>query len=251
MSETVITEQHDSVLLITMNRPDSLNAMNSIMHAELQQLALDVAEDESVRAVVVTGAGRGFSAGEDLHELAERNRRLALQESAGVVGLPRSVAVTPMYFRRLEIPVVAAINGPCAGAGFGMAYMSDIRIASERARFVEVYARRGFPPSSGPWFLSRLVGPTVAQRMVLLGEELSAAEALETGLVHEVVPHDDLLDTALGYAQKLASLPPTTVRYSKFLLQKALDLPLEQYLELGSFVRGLARVATKEATVDL
>ena len=139
------------------------------------------------------------------------------------------------------------MNGVCAGAGFGLVYMSDLRLASRSARFLEVYVRRGFPPSSGPWFLSRMIGPTKTAEMVLLGDELNAEEAFKLGLVNKVVDDEDLLSEAQALARRIAGAPGTTVRLSKYLLQRALDLPLDDYLKEGSFVRGYARAATREA----
>ena len=213
-----------SVLTITLNRPDKLNAFNAAMHAALGA-ALKEARDPEVRAVVLTGAGRGFCVGQDLQEF---------REVAGDIGARLRTAYHPniLAIRALEKPVVAAVNGPAAGAGMSFACACDVRIAADTASFVPAFINIGLVPDSGAtFFVTRILGYARAFEWLASGRKLAAAEAHAWGLVSEVVGADHLLARAGEIAAELAALPPLGVGMTKRLLDRAGSATLEEQLE--------------------
>ena len=221
----VETSRDGAVLTITLNRPDVLNAFNTSMHAALRA-ALEEAEDGSVRAVVITGAGRGFCVGQDLSEF---------QESAGDIGdrLRTNYHPNVLAIRALEKPVLAAVNGPAAGAGLSIACACDLRIASDAASFVPAFISIGLiPDSGGTYFISRLLGSARAFEWMASGRRLTAAEAHAWGLVSEVVDAEALAPRASELAAEWASRPTRGVGMTKRLFSEALGNTLEEQLEL-------------------
>jgi 2-(1,2-epoxy-1,2-dihydrophenyl)acetyl-CoA isomerase len=223
MSE-VLTDRDGGVLTITLNRPDVLNAMNGAMHAALGA-ALREARDSAVRAVVVTGAGRGFCVGQDLTEF---------REEAGDIGgrLRGTYHPNVLALRALEKPVVAAVNGPAAGAGLSFACACDLRIASDAASFVPAFVDIGLvPDSGGTFFVARLLGYARAFEWLTSGRKLSAAEAHAWGLVSEVVAADRLAGHAAEVAAAYAAGPTRGIGMTKRLLDRAPLATLEEQLE--------------------
>jgi 2-(1,2-epoxy-1,2-dihydrophenyl)acetyl-CoA isomerase len=212
------------VLTITLNRPDVLNALNHAVHKGLHA-GLTEARDPAVRAVVVTGAGRGFCVGQDLQEFRDG--------AADVAGRLRSTYhVTVLGIRSLEKPVLAAVNGPAAGAGLSLALACDVRIASDRASFVPAFSGIGLiPDSGGTWLARRLLGQARAFDWLATGRKLAALEALEWGLVSEVVPEAAFAERTHEIAQRWASLPTRAVWETKRLLDAAETSTFEQQLE--------------------
>ena len=213
------------VLRLTLNRPDALNAFTVELHGELRA-ALKEARKPDVRAVVVTGAGRAFSAGQDLAET----------QAPGAVGpgerLGRFYNPNILALRALEKPVVAAVNGVAAGAGISLALACDIRVASEQASFVPAFSAIGLIPDSGAtWFAARLLGEARAFEWFTSNRKLPAAEALDWGLVTEVVAPDEVLARATERAATLAALPGIGVASTKRLLARASGATLEDQLE--------------------
>jgi 2-(1,2-epoxy-1,2-dihydrophenyl)acetyl-CoA isomerase len=221
----VETSREGAVLTITLNRPEVLNAFNTSMHAALRA-ALDEAEDASVRAVVLTGAGRGFCVGQDLSEF---------QEAAGDIGsrLRENYHPNVLAIRGLEKPVIAAVNGPAAGAGLSIACTCDIRIASDSASFVPAFINIGLIPDSGAtYFISKLLGDARAFEWMTSGRKLSAAEAHGWGLVSEVVEGDGLAARVAELAAQYAAMPTRGVGLTKELFAAAEHNTLEEQLEL-------------------
>jgi 2-(1,2-epoxy-1,2-dihydrophenyl)acetyl-CoA isomerase len=221
----VETTRDGAVLTITLNRPDVLNAFNTSMHAALRA-ALEEAEDASVRAVVLTGAGRGFCVGQDLAEF---------KDSAGDIGdrLRSNYHPNVLAIRALEKPVIAAVNGPAAGAGLSIACACDIRIASDAASFVPAFINIGLiPDSGGTYFIARLLGYARAFEWMTSGRKLSAAEAHGWGLVSEVVEADALPGRAAELAGRYAAMPTRGVGLTKRLFSEAQQNTLEDQLEL-------------------
>jgi len=218
---------------LTLDRPDALNAMNPDMLAELPTAASWLADRAPLRALIVTGNGRAFSAGGDVTWF-----RQGVEDSS--VDLPASVRhgadvlhQAIVDFRRIPYPVIAAVNGPAAGAGFSLALMCDLRIASEEAFFAVAYGRIGAAPDGGmTYFLPRVVGPARALELLLDDPNLSAGEALERGLVSEVVPAAELMDAARRRAESLARKAPHYVRMCKRLVAQSLDNQLAEHLQL-------------------
>src|ERR687883_923837 len=196
----VETSRDGGVLMITLNRPEVLNAFNGAMHRAIQE-AFKEARADDVRAVVVTGAGRGFCVGQDLTEF---------REAAGDIGARLRSNYHPNItaIRGLEKPVIAAVNGPAAGAGLSFACACDLRLASDQATFVPAFVNVGLvPDSGGTFFVARLVGQARAFEWLASGRRLSAAEAHQWGVVNEVVEHDALAARAGEVARQLAELP--------------------------------------------
>jgi 2-(1,2-epoxy-1,2-dihydrophenyl)acetyl-CoA isomerase len=221
----VETTRDGGVLTITLNRPDVLNAFNRGMHEALGA-ALKEARDPEIRAVVLTGAGRGFCVGQDLTEFREAPGDIAdrLRESYH----PNVLAV-----RALEKPVIAAVNGAAAGAGLSFACACDIRIASDAATFVPAFINIGLvPDSGGSYFIARLLGTARAFEWMTSGRRLSAEEALDWGLVSEIVRAEDLPARAAELAAQLAAMPTRGVGMTKRLFDEAAHCTLEEQLEL-------------------
>jgi 2-(1,2-epoxy-1,2-dihydrophenyl)acetyl-CoA isomerase len=221
----VETSRDGSVLTITLNRPDVLNAFNAAMHQALGS-ALDEATDPSVRAVVLTGAGRGFCVGQDLTEF---------REAAGDIGsrLRDNYHPNILAIRGLEKPVIAAVNGAAAGAGISFACACDFRIAADSASFVPAFINIGLvPDSGGTYFIAELLGYARAFEWMTSGRKLSAAEAHGWGLVSEVVEADGLAARAAEIAAQYAAMPTRGVGMTKRLFAEAARNRLEQQLEL-------------------
>src|ERR1043166_8909745 len=214
-----------AVLTITLNRPDVLNALNRSVHDSLRR-ALEAARDESVRAVVITGAGRGFCVGQDLQEFAA---------GAGDVAdnLRSNYHRNILAIRALEKPGIAACNGPAAGAGLSLALACDIRIASDAATFVPAFINIGLVPASGgTWLAHRLLGTARAFEWLPTGRRLAAEEARSWGVVSEVVPADELPHRAQEVAALFAAMPTRAVWQTKRLLDRAETAPFAEQPEL-------------------
>ena len=224
MSE-VLTAREGAVLTITLNRPDVFNAFNRALHLQLRA-ALEDAADPSVRAVVITGAGRGFCAGQDLRELGE------LSGSIGDA-LEETYHPNVRLIRSLEKPVLAAINGPVAGAGLSLASACDVRVASDAASFVPGFAGIGLvPDAGGTWFLHRLLGFARAFEWMSSNRRLTADEALAWGLVSEVVPAASFEERVAAIAAEWATRPTRAVAMTKRLFESAHTATLEEQLAL-------------------
>jgi len=224
MSE-VLTERAGAVLTITLNRPDVFNAFNAALHAALHA-ALEEAAAPEVRAVVITGAGRGFCSGQDLKEF---------QEVAGSIRdrLEQTYHPNIRAIRALEKPVIASVNGPCAGAGLSLAAACDIRIAADAATFVPGFVGIGLvPDSGGSWFIHRLLGFARAFEWMTSNRRLTAAEAHAWGLVSEVVETDALPARAAELAAFYAGLPTRAIGMTKRLFEHAFTAGLDEQLEL-------------------
>jgi 2-(1,2-epoxy-1,2-dihydrophenyl)acetyl-CoA isomerase len=231
---TLLFDVSDYVATITLNRPKVRNAMNSQMAKDLMQTALRCDEDPSVRAVIITGSGKLFCSGGDLQEFSEAEDLPALlKEMAGYLHLAVS------RLRRMDPPVIAAVNGTAAGAGMSLACCCDLIIASESARFMMAYPGIGFTPDgSSTYFLPRTVGLRRALEIALTNRMLSAQEAADFGLITRVVPDDQVLPEAGALAAKLAAGPTKALGTAKRLLESGLTESLETQMELEA--RGIS-----------
>ena len=235
---SVLYEARQGVARITLNRPDVLNSFDAAMSLSLQQLLAEVSRDASLRAVYLTGAGRGFCAGQDLGEAAPKEGGGIVDFSARVRNLYNPLVLA---LRRMPKPVVCAVNGVAAGAGANLALACDIVIAAEEAAFLQAFVKIGLvPDTGGTWSLPRLVGGAQATAMMLLGEKLPAARALELGLIYKVCPIAELDATAFGLAAQLATQPTYALSLIKQLLSVSSHNSLEQQLELEAEFQGLA-----------
>jgi 2-(1,2-epoxy-1,2-dihydrophenyl)acetyl-CoA isomerase len=229
----VETTHDGAVLTITLNRPDVLNAFNAALHRALAS-ALKEARADDVRAVVITGAGRGFCVGQDLSEF---------REAPGDIGerLRSNYHPNILALRALEKPVLAAVNGPAAGAGLSFACACDLRLAAQSATFVPAFINIGLvPDSGGTYFVRRLLGTARAFEWMTSGRRLSAAEALEWGLISEVVEDDRLAERAAERAAELAAMPTRGIGLTKRLFDHAEHATLEEQLELEAELQAAA-----------
>lgn len=213
--ESLLQQRDGGLLTLTLNRPERLNALDLATLLQLDVAVARARADERVRAVLVTGNGRGFSAGADVKEWASGESDSSTEETPndGWVATAHRV-IASLY--RLPKPVIAAVNGVAVGAGLDFALAADFRVASENARFGSVYIRLGIPPDAGASFLlPRIVGVTKAKEMIYTGRIIDAAEAERIGLVSSVVPADDLLASATAMAEELAAGPTLAIGMAK------------------------------------
>ena len=232
---TLRYEVADAIATITLDRPDALNALTVASKQELLAAFERVAADRSIRAVVLTGAGRAFCSGQDLKE--------RLEPDAAPLDVELRERYNPIIraMRALDRPIVGAINGIAAGAGASLAFACDLRMAAESASFLLAFGRVGLIPDSGAtWLLPRLVGPAKAAEMALLTEPLTAADAERFGLVIRVVPGDQLMDEARAVAVRLAGLAPRAIALTKRALDDAWNSPFEEALETEAKLQGQA-----------
>ena len=218
------------VAILTLNRPDRLNSFTRAMHLEVRDALTRVQADQSVRVLVLTGAGRGFCAGQDL---ADR----AVDPGAPSVDLGASVeefyAPLVLTLKNLPMPVICAVNGVAAGAGANLALACDIVLAAQSASFIEAFSKLGLiPDTGGTWHLPRLIGPARAMGLAMLGEKLSAEKAEAWGLIWRCVPDETLMDEALAMAQHFAAAPTKGLAFTKRAFQASYANTLAQQLQL-------------------
>jgi enoyl-CoA hydratase/carnithine racemase len=239
--ELIYSVENGNVAVITLNRPDAMNALTHQTHAELAEAIAQADQDEAVRVIVITGAGRGFCSGDDVKSIflggdasAEDRQRAYRQEQLGYLqGGHLSGGSAALL--SINKPSIAAVNGAAVGYGCDTALLCDMRIASERARFGEVFLRVGLIPDEGLLLLPRLVGMAKAYELILTTDIIDAEEAYRIGLVNKVVPHDELMPAALEMAGKIASKPPISVRLAKEGIRRGLDMPIEEWKQWHSF----------------
>lgn len=237
-SETVLVSHKDGVCRLTLNRPDKLNAFNEEQHRALRAALESAAEDADVRAVLLTGAGRGFCAGQDL---ADRN--LEMTGEAPDLGATLDAFYNPLIrlIRSIEKPVVCAVNGVAAGAGANLALACDIVIAARSAKFIQAFCKIGLiPDSGGTWMLPRLIGEARAKGLAMTGAPLAAETAAEWGLIWRAVPDEDLEAEAWTLAAELAAGPIAALGLTKRAIQAAAADTLDAHLDLE---RDLQRTA--------
>lgn len=218
--EDILYDVKDHIAVITLNRPDKLNAWTAPMQASVKRAVIDAANDDNVRVIVVTGAGRGFCAGADMGNLQqirpEKWNERELARTDNEVEPPKSNLGPDVgdlyggrfgYLMSIRKPVIAAINGPCAGLGLCFALFCDMRFASRDASFTTAFARRGLIAEHGmSWTLPRLIGHAAASDLLLSGRKFMAPEALELGMVNRLYPADELMSATLAYAKELSEL---------------------------------------------
>ncbi|WP_313808158.1 crotonase/enoyl-CoA hydratase family protein [Sphingobium sp.] len=240
-------EIRDAVAVVTMNAPEARNALGSdAQYGAIEDVCRRISGDRSIRAVIWTGAGRAFCAGGDIKLMRDRVFDPEIEPIEDRYHYKEGIHRIPLALYNLEVPVIAAVNGPAIGAGLDLACMCDIRIAGERAKFAESFVTLGIIPGDGGAFLlQRLVGPSKAAEMTFTGDVIDAAAALQCGLVSQVVPDEELMARALDLAQRIAKNPTHVLRMSKRLLREAQHARLETVLELSASFQALAH-ATKD-----
>jgi len=236
----VLYQQRDGIVTLTLNRPETLNAMNEAMMGEIERILIELVADPAVRAVVLTGAGRAFSSGGD------QKRGGAEVPPSFFEGDPGGALIERLNrcivrMQRLPKPIVGSINGVAAGAGMNIALATDLRIASDTARFGEVFTRVGLvPDGGGTYFLPRLVGTAKAMEMILLADIIDASEALRIGLVNRVVPAEQLAQETLKLAERLAQGPTLAYGLAKTGLYQGLGMSLEDVLNMEARNQAIA-----------
>jgi 2-(1,2-epoxy-1,2-dihydrophenyl)acetyl-CoA isomerase len=232
----VVTDLAEGVQTITLNQPDKLNALSSAMMTELLQVVRGAERDDAVQALVLTGAGRGFSAGADL---SQSDADPTLHDIGDALRSRYLPVVTRLH--ALEKPVLAAINGVAAGAGLSLALACDLRYAAESARLVVAFVRIGLVPDAGLlYFLPRLIGPGKTLELAWTGDPLSASEALELGVLNRVLPDAELLGETQALAARLAAGPHKAISLIKRAVNQSHELPLDRVLELEAQYQTIA-----------
>ncbi|KOF55298.1 MULTISPECIES: crotonase/enoyl-CoA hydratase family protein [unclassified Achromobacter] len=248
MSDFLSYTQRGHVVTLTMNQPEKRNPLTG--NTAVDEFVAAVARieaDPGVRAVILTGADPAFSAGGDIRAMREQSdpavepMRIRNDYRTGIQRLPLALF-------NLEVPVIAAVNGPAIGAGLDLACMCDLRIASEKARFAESFIKLGIiPGDGGAWLLPRLIGMARAAELTFTADIIDAQRALEWGLVSRVVPHGELLDTAHALAERIAAHPPQAMRMTKKLMREAQHTRLDTLLELSAAYQALAHKTPEHA----
>ncbi len=231
-----ILEKREGIALLTLNRAETLNSLTSKMIGVLfPEVLRELQEDDEVKVLVITGAGKGFCSGSDVAELRDIDTGLKLQE---LQQSPQPIGAFALLLYNLDKPVIAAVNGVAAGAGVSIALLSDIRIASENARFNLSFVRRGLVPDCGCTFLMpRLVGAAKSFEFMYTGDTIDAKEAERLGLVNKVVPQDSLIGEANALAKRLAESPSLTLAQIRRAIHYGLMNDLEQQLYFETYAQ--------------
>jgi len=252
VSDLIEVTRDGAVATLRLNRPQALNALTNQSARDLRTALAELERDREVRAVILTGNGRGFCAGADLSDIAAE---IGEQASSGS-GVPAAAVLD--FIRRdsaplveallnFDKPLIAAVNGPCAGAGMGLALAADVIVASEAATFSVVFTRRGLVPDYGiSHLLPRLVGLRLARELCLLADSLNAQDALQMNLVREVVPAEELMVAANRWATRFAAGPPIALRLTKRLLAESFELDARQAVDREFTAQALC-LATEDA----
>lgn len=235
---TILFKREDGVATIVLNRPEVLNAMNTKMHGEILEAIRSVREDPDLRVLVLTGAGRGFCSGDDMKESDPRGGECPPEKEVEIVwhNIVREL-------RRLPKPVIAAVNGVAVGAGSGLILGCDIRIASDKARFGDIFIRRGI--AGGAYLLTRTVGVARALELIFTGDIIDAHEAKRIGIFNRVVPADQLEDATMQLAKRLAQGPAQALALSKETVEKVRNMDLDEGLRCEEAAK-LASLKTAE-----
>ena len=239
-------EQDGHIVILTLNRPE---LRNPVSEPEIVEGLVDACErmnaDMNIRAAILTGAGSAFSSGGNLKKMAVPGGHADAPPWENRRWYKDGIQRIPLAFERLEVPIIAAVNGPAIGAGCDVACMCDIRIAARSASFAESFVKVGLVPGDGgAWLLPRAIGQSRARQMAFTGDSITADQALAYGLVSEVVDDALLLSTALQLAARIAANPPHALRMTKRLMNSAQMMPLEYVLELSAAMQPLAHATS-------
>src|SRR3569832_1711520 len=232
-----------AVLVITMSQPETRNALTGNTAVdEFVQACAEVQADRSIRAVIITGEGPVFSSGGNVKDM-QRYFQQQLSPESIREEYRKGIQRIPKALYNLDVPVIAAVNGPAVGAGLDLTCMCDIRIASDKATFAESFVKVGIVPGDGgAWLLPRAVGMSKASEMAFTGEAINAQDALACGLVSRVVPADELMSAAMALANKIAANPGGVLRMTKRLLREGERATLESLLEISASYQAIAHM---------
>ena len=235
MSESIIYEQDHRVVTITLNRPDTRNALSGDLIDGLIDALEKANKDKNVGCVILTGAGKSFSSGGNLQEIKNMTTKDNMSQSQLEDWYRFGIQKIPLTMNAIDVPIVAAVNGHAIGAGNDLCTMCDIRIAGEDAKFSESFLRIGIiPGDGGSWFLPKIIGLSRAAEMILTCDVLDAEKALNWGLVSQIVKNEELIIQAKKIANKIASQPPEATRRAKRLLRMSQNVSLDNALEMAA-----------------
>lgn len=242
MSDPVLYEQDGHVVTLTLNRHETRNAISEDeMVDAIEAACRRINADHTVRVAIITGAGTAFSSGGNVKDMRDKAGMFGGTPTDLREGYRTGIQRIPVAVNRLEVPIIAAVNGPAIGAGCDLAMMCDMRIASETARFAESFVKVGLiPGDGGAWFLPRVIGLSRANEMAFTGEPIDAQTALQWGMVSRVVPSDELIAAANELAGRIAVNPPTALRMTKKLIKEGQHAGLESLLEMSASLQALA-----------
>ena len=244
-TDFVVFEQQGGVVTLTLNAPEERNALSSQAQWDAVVQACErVQQDQAVKVVILTGAGSAFCAGGNVKDFRDKRGLAAGGGMAVRENYRNGIQRIPLAFYRLDVPTIAAVNGPAIGAGCDLACMADIRIASDKASFAESFVKLGLiPGDGGAWLLQRVVGYAKAAEMSFTGDLLDAQQALAIGLVSKVVPAASLLDEARALAERMAANPGQALRMTKRLMREAQTSRLDTVLELSAAYQALTHTS--------
>jgi enoyl-CoA hydratase/carnithine racemase len=249
MTQAVLRTENNGIVTLTLNQPELRNPISDVNVVDALCAQIEAADaTASVRCVILTGAGSAFSTGGNIK---------AMRSGGGLVdpsavntrqNYRHGIQRLPLLFDRIEVPVIAAVNGPAIGAGCDLACMCDIRIAAESAKFAESFVKLGIVPGDGgAWLLTRLIGYSKASALAFTGDTITAHEALACGLVSQVVPDSELLAAANALAARIAANPGTAVRMTKRLMRESQTSSLSVILELSAAAQALCHTTSDHA----
>lgn len=243
-TEFLQLEKRGAIALLTLNRPDKLNAMPEVEDGDAFRAMCEAIDaDPAIRCAIITGSGRAFSAGGDVKAMQSRSELFA---GGGMAIRERYRRIVHRIVRsvyELQVPLIAAVNGPAVGLGCDLAGLADIRIASDRARFGVPFLKLGIiPGDGGAWLLPRTIGHARAAELLFTGDLIDAATAADWGLVSRVVPHDTLMDEAMALATRIAAQPPHALRLAKILLRQGRESSYEAVLEMSASAQALSHL---------
>ena len=246
-ADSILYEKNGRIVTWTINKPEIRNAVSAPDVVErFEEVADMVAKDHEVSCVILTGAGTAFSSGGDVKDMAARASKMQAFPASTRHWYREGIQRIPLALDKIEVPIIAAVNGHAIGAGCDLAMMADIRVAADTAQFGEVFVNLGIiPGDGGSWYLPRLVGRSKAFEMTFTGDVIDAAEAKSIGLVSHVVPIDELMPTAIKIATKISRKPPEALRMTKRLLKESEFQRLDTALEMAAGMQALAQ-ATKD-----
>ena len=236
----LIYDAQEGVATLTLNRPERLNALGDTLRQDLHDALTRASDDADIRVIILTGAGRGFCSGGDVKAMNEAKERGQSQALLDKVAPSRDQTLLAM--RDAPKPIIAAVNGPAAGAGMNLALACDIRMAATNARVGETFVKRGLHVDwGGTYFLPRIVGMAKACELIFTGEIIDAEEALRLGIVSQVVPPEILMPTVQELAHKIAAGPPIAIRLAKRALYRSQDSDLRSALEFETYAQNICR----------
>jgi 2-(1,2-epoxy-1,2-dihydrophenyl)acetyl-CoA isomerase len=245
--ENLTYEKQDHIAVVTLNRPERLNALSRALQLEILDVCKEIKGDDDAWAVIVTGAGRGFCSGADISG-PRPDGPPATPPQNTLLDEFHWVGDQAMAVYNLDKPTIAAMNGVCAGAGMSLALSCDLRVGSENARFRSVFLERNLSPDSGmSWFLTRILGYSRAIDLILTSRDVAAEEAYRLGLLDRLVPHDRLMDESMALARQITQWPPVAVRAAKRVTQQNLNKNLEDGLRNEAYHLEYGRKAKNDA----